>query len=146
MKSGSTLPLTVSPLIVLGLASRLLLRVQMMLSSEALEIIAYLNTAPGKLFSMAEISRRAGGRGRFVESPGWARNLMSHLVDAGLIEVNARGHYRVPVSEHPHTQPDASAMPTYPAPRKSRAKIVGDDYFPTRDGRVVEGDYFPSTE
>lgn len=116
----------------------------MILSAETLEIIAYLKTAPGKLFSMGEISRRAGGRGRFVESPGWARNLMSHLVDAGLIEVNARGHYRVPVGEP--TQPDASAMPSFPAPLKSRAEIVCDDYFPTRDGRVVEGDYFPSTE
>jgi hypothetical protein len=118
----------------------------MILSAETLEIIAYLKTAPGKLFSLAEISRRAGGRARFEESPGWARNLMSHLVDTGLIEVNGRGHYRVPVGEHPPTQSYATAMPTSPEPRKSRAEIVGDDYFPTRDGRVVEGDYFPSTE
>jgi hypothetical protein len=111
----------------------------MILNAEALEIIAYLKTDPGRFFSLLEISRRAGGRGRFHESPGWARNLMSPLLDAGLIEVNARGHYRVPASARPH----APAKPASPAPRKSPKKIVGDDYFPTSNRpRIIEGDYF----
>jgi hypothetical protein len=115
----------------------------MILSSESLEIISYLKTAPGKFVSLPEISRRAGGRRRFEELPGWAKNLMSPLVDAKLVEVNARGHYRVASSAPSH----APAKPTAPASRKSRAKIVGDNYFPTNDGpRIVQGDYFPAND
>jgi len=115
----------------------------MILRAEALEIIAYLKTDPGRFVSLPEISRRAGGRVRFEESPGWARNLMSPLLDAGLIEVNARGHYRVPARVEPHV----SAKLATPAPHKSGAKIVGGDYFPTsKRPRIVEGDYFPTTD
>lgn len=115
----------------------------MILSAEALEIITYLKTASGKFVSMPEIARRAGGRRRFEESPRWARNLMPLLLDAGLIEVNARGHYRVPVG----AQLQTPAQPASPAPCKSPANIVGDDYFPTSNkSRIVEGDYFPATD
>ena len=115
----------------------------MILSAEALDIIAYLKTASGKFVSMPEISRRAGGRRRFEESAGWAKNLMSPLLDAGLIEVNARGHYRVRTKVQPHTPAKASA----PSRQKSQGKIVGDDYFPTSNTpRIIEGDYFPTTD
>jgi len=114
----------------------------MVLSAEALDIITYLKTAHGKFVSILEISKRAGGRRRFEESPNWAKNLMSPLLDAGLIEVNARGHYRVPGT--PDDQPEAPAKPASPAPRKPKAEIVGDDYFPkTTTPRIVGGDYFP---
>ncbi len=72
---------------------------------------------------------------------------MSPLLEAGLIEVNARGHYRVALSAQPRDEPQASVEPASSAPRKSQMKIVGDDYFPTSYGpRVVEGDYFPTTD
>jgi hypothetical protein len=117
----------------------------MILSADALDILAYLKTAPGKFVSMPEISRRAGGRRRFEESPGWARHLVSLLLEAGLVEVNARGHYRVPPSTQP--QPHEPVKPTPPASRKSRVKIVGDDYFPvTNRPIIVDGDYFPPTD
>ena len=115
----------------------------MILSAEALEIIAYLKTARGKFVSMPEISRRAGGRRRFEESAGWAKNLMSLLLDAGLIQVNARGHYRVRTNAQPH----APAKPAAPSRQKFQGKIVGDDYFPTSNTpRIVEGDYFPTSD
>jgi hypothetical protein len=114
----------------------------MVLSAEALEILTYLKTAHGKYVSILEISKRAGGRRRFEESPNWAKNLMSPMLDAGMIEVNARGHYRIPPSAN--DQPKAPANPPSPAPRKPKAKIVGDDYFPTATTpRIVGGDYFP---
>jgi hypothetical protein len=113
------------------------------MSAEALDILAYLKTAPGKFVSLPEISRRAGGRRRYEESPNWARNLMSPLLEAGVIEVNARGHYRVEAS----AQPQPPAKPAARAPLKLRAKIVGDDYFPTGDWpRIVGGDYFPTAD
>jgi len=115
----------------------------MILSAEALEIIAYLKTAPNKFVSLPEISRRAGGRRRFEEAPAWAKNLMPPLLEAHLIEVNARGHFRL-VETAPSRTP---AKPAPTAPRKSMAKVVGDNYFPPTDWpRIVGGDYFPETD
>ena len=119
----------------------------MILNAEALEIIAYLKTAPNKFVSLLEISRRAGGRRRFEESPNWARNLMAPLLEAGLIEVNARGHYRCLISGQPETKPQAPPVSASPAPRKLAAKIVGGDYFPDNQGpMIVGGDYFPAID
>ncbi len=116
----------------------------MILNAEASDIIAYLQTAAGKFMSLAEISRRAGGRRRFQESPNWARHLMSPLVDAGLVEVNARGHYRVPPGAKDHP---AAPRPASPRPPKIQGKILGDDYFPANEGpRIVAGDYFPAND
>jgi len=113
----------------------------MTLNAEALDIIAYLKTAPDKFVSLPEISRRAGGRRRFEEFPDWAKNLMAPLLEAGLIQVNARGHYRIPGSER--LQAPAAKPAPYPS-RKSKAKVIGDDYFPAIDPpRIVAGDYFP---
>ncbi len=60
---------------------------------------------------------------------GWARNLMSYLLDAGLIEVNARGHYHVQLGAQSQVKPHAPAEPTSRNPRKSQGKIIADDYF-----------------
>ena len=115
----------------------------MTLSSEALDILAYLNAVSGKFVSMRELSLKAGGRRRYEESPGWARNLMQPLLEAGLIQVNERGQYRVPVSEEPQAPTKTSPRPR----RDCRAKIIGDDYFPSKvQPRIVGGDYFPTTE
>ena len=69
---------------------------------------------------------------------------MAPLVEAGLIQVNARGHYRVPNCE----EPQSLAKPASRRPhRQSKAGIVGDDYFPTKEViRIVGGDYFPTTD
>ena len=115
-----------------------------MLNAEALEIIGYLKTVTGKFVSMREISLKAGGRRRYEESPDWARNLMQPLLEAGHIQVNARGHYRVPASEPSNVQ--ASTSPSRPYDPVA-AKVVGDDYFPSKQIRpIVGGDYFPTPE
>ena len=115
----------------------------MTLGAEALEILAYLKTDPGRFISIAEISRRAGGRRRFEETPAWAKRFLPLLLDACLIEVNARGHYRLRASD----QPPTPAAPAAPARPKSRSKIVGDDYFPTSQPQaIVGGDYFPRSD
>ena len=115
----------------------------MIQSAEALEIIAYLKTAPNKFVSILEISRRAAGRRRFEEAPNWAKNLISPLVEAGILEVNSRGHYRLPLKERAESKPQAAPAPSflYPEPR---ARVVGDNYFSESDApRIVGGDYFP---
>lgn len=121
----------------------------MILSAEAAEIITYLKTAHGKFVSLAEISRKAGGRRRFEESPNWAKNLMPLMLDAGMVEVNSRGHYRVPTAAQPQPQPQPypPTKPASPTGHRTRGKVLGDDYFPASDGpRVVAGDYFPTSD
>jgi hypothetical protein len=129
------------------LASYLLSRGWMILSAEMLDIIAYLKTAPNKFISLQEISRRAGGRRRFEEASNWARNLMAPLLDARLIEVNARGHYCCVASAQPEAKAQAPAISASRPPRKPRAEIVGGDYFPANVGpQIVDGDYFPASD
>ena len=119
----------------------------MILNAEALEIIAYLKTAPNKFVSLLEISRRAGGRRRFEESPDWAKNLLTPMVEAGVLEVNSRGHYRHFSSEKAENMTQsAPAMPPLQT-KKLKAKVVGDDYFPSSYGpKIVGGDYFPESD
>lgn len=123
----------------------MLLQFWMILNAEALEVIAYLKTAPGKYVSLPEISRRAGGKRKFEESPGWAKTVMPTLVEAGFIEVNARGHYRVPSNAKPSAPPKPNT-PAAPA-RRHRGQVLGDNYFPAAEApRIVAGDYFPTSD
>jgi len=107
----------------------------MILNAEALEVLSYLKTCPGQFVAMGSISRRAGGRRRFEATPNWAKGLMGPLVEAGLLEMNERGHYRLKGTE--------AAVPGQPqAPRatqKVRGKVVGDDYFPAPEEQPVVG-------
>ena len=119
----------------------------MILNAEMLDIIAYLKTAPDKFVSLPEISRRAGGRKRFEETPDWAKNVMPPLLEAGLLEINSRGHYRHVGSAQPETKPAAPAAPVSSPRRKLKAAIVGDDYFPSSEGpSIIGGDYFPAAD
>jgi hypothetical protein len=119
-------------------------RSPMILSAEALEVIAYLESCPGKFVAVRAISRQAGGRRRFEERPGWARPLLSPLVEAGLIEVNERGHFRIKGSGT--AQSSSRQHSTRPAttPQIQR-KVIGDDYFPAAEKtpRLVGDNYFP---
>ncbi len=117
----------------------------MFLSADALDILAYLRTAPGKFFSMPEISRCAAGRRRFQDSPSWARSQMTPLVDAGLVEINERGHYCVPNLARAVPQPEASPI----SPLTREPKIIDGGHSPesaSRGGRIVGDDYFPSVD
>jgi len=118
-----------------------------MLNAEALDIIAYLKTAPNKFVSILEISRRAGGRRRFEESPNWAKHLVAPLMEAGFLEMNARGHYRWLGQTEPEAKPQVQTIPTSCTNWRSGARIVDGDYFPAGEQpRIVAGDYFPSTD
>jgi hypothetical protein len=108
----------------------------MILSSDELEILEYLKSWSGKYVAMIEICRCAGGRQKFKESPHWAKNLMSRLVDAKMVEVNERGHYRVIGENKSHTETfRKKQQPHPPAPQPAKtAVIIGDDYFPASSG------------
>ena len=114
----------------------------MILSAEALDILAFLKTVPGQAVSLLQIARQAGGLRRFQESPGWARNSITLLVDAGLVEANSRGHYRFVDKTQPHPPSRTSTSPDGPAPGKS-PKASGDAQPPIVG--IVGGDYFPTS-
>src|SRR5690242_17205033 len=100
--------------------------VMMILSSDELDILHYLRGWNGKFITLMEISRRAGGRRRYEESPNWPNGLMTRLVEAALIEVNERGHYRLLENED-YFPPGTAIAPVTEA---TEAMIVDEDYFP----------------
>jgi hypothetical protein len=100
----------------------------LILSSDELEILEYLKSWKGQSVSMLEICRCAGGRKKFREAPNWAKCMMGRLVDAKLVEVNDRGHYRF-MKEASVATPKAPAPS--PEPVEQEARVVGDDYFPS---------------
>ncbi len=102
----------------------------MILSSDELEILSYLKSWNGKYVTMIEICRCAGGRQKFRETPNWAKNLMSRLVEAGAVAVNERGHYRwIDLATPPKPGVAFPVKSKFNVPSKT-AVIVGDDYFP----------------
>ena len=66
----------------------------MILSSEEIEILTYLKSWNGQYVPVLELCRRAGGRRKYEDDPHWAKSLVSRLVDANLVDINERGHYR----------------------------------------------------
>ena len=59
------------------------------------EICLYLRGWPGQFVSVAEITRRAGGKRRGRQEPDWALPVLGRLVEQGLLESDSTGHYRL---------------------------------------------------
>jgi hypothetical protein len=59
------------------------------------DICLFLKGFPGEFVSFKDISRRAGGKRRYRNEPEWAVPILSKLVERGLIESDATGHYRL---------------------------------------------------
>ncbi len=63
------------------------------------DICLYLRGWAGQFVSSVEISRRASGKRRFREDPNWVVPALGRLVEKGLVEADATGHYRLkPIS------------------------------------------------
>lgn len=62
-------------------------------------ICIYLKSWPHQFISGREISRRAGGKWRFRENPDWANPVLARLVERGIIESDATGHYKLIIKE-----------------------------------------------
>ncbi|EEF62477.1 hypothetical protein Cflav_PD5112 [Pedosphaera parvula Ellin514] len=112
------------------------------LSSDELEILDYLRCRGGEYVAIAEICRRAGGRKKFLESPNWAKNMMSRLVEGNLLQVDERGHFRFKMNNG--VPAEKRKAEGYPHPD---SRVSGEDYFPRRQKTgVVDDNYFPPTE
>lgn len=65
------------------------------MTAEEREICIYLKGYPGQFVAGREISRRAGGKWRHRDNPGWATPVLEKLVEQGFVESDATGHYRL---------------------------------------------------
>jgi hypothetical protein len=59
-------------------------------------ICDYLKVWPRQFISAREICRRAAGKQRFREEPDWAIRVLLRMMEKGLVEGDAGGHYRLP--------------------------------------------------
>jgi hypothetical protein len=75
------------------------------MDSDEYEIYFYLKRWHNEYHSALEICRLAGGRKRFLHEPEWAKPALARLLQQGLVEVDATGHYRLKPT--PETQPPA---------------------------------------
>ena len=65
------------------------------------DICNYLKIWAKQFVSGPEIARRAAGKKKFLKDPNWAAQALSRLVDRGVIESDAAGHYHlVPIDEN----------------------------------------------
>ncbi|HEY5912063.1 MAG TPA: hypothetical protein VJA21_15780 [Verrucomicrobiae bacterium] len=65
------------------------------MEADEVAISLYLKSYPGQFVSAAEICRRAGTKRRFRKQPDWALPILKRMVDAGLLESDSTGHYRL---------------------------------------------------
>jgi CheY-like chemotaxis protein len=65
------------------------------LDSDERDICGFLAACRDHLASAVEIARKAGGKRRFREDAKWAVRVLFRLVDKGVIEADAEGHYRL---------------------------------------------------
>jgi len=59
------------------------------------EIYYYLKSWKAEYISAREICRRAGGKRRFHHDPDWAKPVLSRMIEKGIVESDAAGHYRL---------------------------------------------------
>ena len=60
-----------------------------------MDICNYLKSWPKQFVSSREICRRASGKKRSAEDPYWANQPLMRLVEKGILETDAAGHYRM---------------------------------------------------
>jgi len=66
-----------------------------MMDADEREIYYYLKSWRQEFLSAREICRRAGGRKRFRLEPEWAKPVLARMMERGIVEADAAGHYRL---------------------------------------------------
>ena len=65
------------------------------MTTDEIEIVAYLQQNPEGFFARKEIARRAKNREEYEANPHWAAAPLNSLVQQGVVEQNDSGHYRL---------------------------------------------------
>jgi hypothetical protein len=75
------------------------------------DICLYLKSWPGQFVALIQIARRAGGKRRFHKDPGWAVPILKQLVERGIVEADATGHYCLKKEDKRKKAPQAWVSP-----------------------------------
>lgn len=67
---------------------------QFILGSDESVVLRFLQNWPDAFVSETEIARRADGRRRFQEDPGWAGGTLARLMELKLVEADRLGRFR----------------------------------------------------
>jgi hypothetical protein len=59
------------------------------------EVYYYVKSWGRDFVSTREISRRAGGKHKYRQTPDWAQPVIARMVERGILESDNAGHYRV---------------------------------------------------
>jgi len=73
-------------------------------------ICDYLKSWPRQFVAAKEISRRAAGKKRYYDDPDWAVRVLIRMMEKGLVEGDAAGHYRLP-QENKESKPKKCVSP-----------------------------------
>lgn len=65
------------------------------MDAEEREIFYFLKSWRNQFVSSREVCRRAGGKKKFQSAPEWAKPLLTRMVERGILETDAAGHYRI---------------------------------------------------
>ena len=65
------------------------------MNDEERAILDYLKTQPHSYVSGREIAKRVGGKRRYEEDRGWAVPILAAMVQAGILEKDQMGHFRI---------------------------------------------------
>jgi hypothetical protein len=58
-------------------------------------ICEFLKFWRGQFVGQREIARRAAGKRKYQEDPGWAKRALARLVEKGIVETDTTGHFRL---------------------------------------------------
>jgi len=86
------------------------------------EICAFLESWGDQFVSGSEISKRLGGKRRYLRDPKWAVQPLSRLIESGHVESDSRDHYRL--KRLPQEQEPAPEQPAVAKPRSSDGKKI----------------------
>jgi hypothetical protein len=65
------------------------------MDSDEKEIYHFLKTWGSEYVSVKEIARRASGKKKFYENPEWAKPILMHMQERGVVESDTLGRYRI---------------------------------------------------
>jgi DNA-binding IclR family transcriptional regulator len=105
------------------------------MDSDEREIFHFLKTWGNEFVSVKEIARRASGKKKFYENPEWAKPILMHMQERGLVESDTLGRYRLkPVSKKDKQKrwvsPDiAKILQENGVPVEGGSEIGPDDYY-----------------
>jgi hypothetical protein len=87
------------------------------MDADQTEICQFLKSWPDQFVSGKEICRRAGGKWRYREDPGWALAILRRMAESSIIETDIAGRFRL-IQQAPPTESNTRKLWMSPAIRR----------------------------